>query len=137
MNMIDPERRKSPEEFAEEILGSADEQLYAWYERQIAWREEMVKQYNQELDVLEAHFKPVIDRIEERARLADEQTTNPPPVTDPDLGKKLAALPGGVTGLVDVKRTPDGGETCLVEDPNATQAMPLPSMEADGPAVDA
>lgn len=130
IQMIDqkPEDQKTPEEFADEVLGTADEQLARWYQRQIEWRRGLIATYTMEVEVLETSFEPVRNRIDERERLLAEQAEHPPSDTDPDLGKKLAALPGGVTGLIDVERTKDG-ET-IIKDPNATQAFEVPDEES-------
>lgn len=129
--MIDqkPEEQKSPEEFADEVLGTADEQLARWYKRQIDWRRGLIATYAMEVEVLETHYEPVRNRIDERERLLAEQAERPPSDTDPDLGGKLAALPGGATGLVR-----DEQVVCLIEDPadpNATQAFELPAEPPD------
>jgi hypothetical protein len=114
--MINPGQSKSPSEFAEEVMGSADEQLCRWYEKEMAWRQALVDQYDQELLVLREHFRPIQERMEARETLRAQQAVTPPGDTDPELGRKLEALRGdGLKG----------------SDPEATQAMTLPERDPE------
>jgi len=52
-------KTQTPEQFAAEILGTADEQTIRWLEDQIHWREELVHGYQIELDVLRTRLETV------------------------------------------------------------------------------
>jgi hypothetical protein len=68
----------SPEEFAEEALGSAREQTMRWYEGQIAWRVRIMQQYKDELDILRQQYDTVRRQVE-----SPPQDTGPNPVPTP------------------------------------------------------
>lgn len=84
----------SAEKFAEEVMGTATEQTVKWYEREIAWRERLVAQYSQEIDVL----------IEQRDRFArpEAQTGENPKVDFKDDPAK--------TQEFDLDNPPEPGE---------------------------
>lgn len=85
--------------FAEEVMGTATEITQRWYDREITWRDRLIRQYKNEISILQ----------EQRSKFtAPEANTGENPIPEPER------FPDEQGWKVN-KTKPD--------DPNATQAL--------------
>lgn len=88
---------KTPEEFALEILGTAQQQHKRWLEDQIRWRQRLVDQYTVELTALRKTLLGVVEaEATATAEIDPEQTQE---FTAPDMQPE----PGGEEESEDAK----------------------------------
>jgi len=69
----------SAEKFAEEMLGTHDEQIIRWIDDQMRWRQTLVDRYRMEIDVMQQRKavlqKQIAERAADRARAHAEGDT--------------------------------------------------------------